>query len=116
MGDPREDDIVVQPEHLFAVMESGILMNDLSPSISLQGSGYLVMCMVTCKRYPAGVVGQTPTLQRGRCFEYFSAAHLPHKTNFTMEGSFQMMRLSPNNEEIGLFDALVSPFQLKMRT
>ena len=57
----------------------------------------------------AGVIGNTPMLKPYDCFEYYSAAFLNTKKG-TMEGSFQMLKTSPERHEY--FDAQIQPFRL----
>jgi ApaG protein len=57
-----------------------------------------------------GVVGCTPILKPGTCFQYYSGTDLDTRTG-TMRGSFQMARLCPTHKTpVDAFDAEVAPF------
>jgi ApaG protein len=58
-----------------------------------------------------GVVGCTPILKPGDCFEYHSGADLDTMRGF-MKGSFQMAVLDENDRAERRFDAIVAPFNL----
>ncbi|KAK9814595.1 hypothetical protein WJX72_008394 [[Myrmecia] bisecta] len=59
----------------------------------------------------AGVVGCTPILKPGDCFEYYSGTDLDTSQG-TMRGSFQMTFLDEANNPREDFDAEVAPFRL----
>ena len=65
---------------------------------------------VEIPRNSPGVVGHTPILRPGDCFEYASGTNLKTSTGL-MEGSFQMEEISESGEREP-FDALLSPFKL----
>ncbi|MDC0172408.1 Co2+/Mg2+ efflux protein ApaG [Gammaproteobacteria bacterium] len=56
----------------------------------------------------AGVIGQTPTIQPGSCYEYTSAVVLDTPIG-TMEGSYQLVDAHGT-----AFDAPIAPFLLSM--
>jgi len=63
-------------------------------------------------RGTSGVVGHTPILRPGDCFEYSSGTQLP-SSGGVMEGSFQMEVMGLKAGEAGAaFDARVAPFPL----
>ena len=63
-------------------------------------------------RGTSGVVGHTPILRPGDCFEYSSGTQLPPGGG-VMEGSFQMEIMGLQaGEAAAAFDARVAPFAL----
>lgn len=56
-----------------------------------------------------GVVGCTPIIKPGTCFQYYSAADLESAPG-TMRGSFQMAVLDDRQQPQTRFDAEVAPF------
>ncbi|KAK9905513.1 hypothetical protein WJX75_001299 [Coccomyxa subellipsoidea] len=63
-------------------------------------------------RGSTGVVGCTPILQPGECFQYYSATDLS-TPNGTMKGSFQMVELGPGNTPNLPFDATIPTVALR---
>lgn len=57
------------------------------------------------------MVGQTPILQPGDCFQYYSSTMLPVPRG-QMRGSFQMYALKQKLKPQEDFDALIDPFKL----
>ncbi|CAL8471822.1 g11364 [Coccomyxa elongata] len=63
-------------------------------------------------RGSTGVVGCTPILKPGECFQYYSATDLS-TPNGTMKGSFQMVELGAGNEPNMPFDATIPSVALR---
>lgn len=78
----------------------------------IQGPGGEVVTEVP--KGSRGVVGCTPLLEPGACFEYYSGADLEGGAG-SMHGSFQMATVDPERptQHLRTFDALVGPFLFK---
>ncbi|CAK0783037.1 hypothetical protein CVIRNUC_006232 [Coccomyxa viridis] len=57
-------------------------------------------------RGSTGVVGCTPILKPGECFQYYSATDLSTSSG-SMRGSFQMVELGRGNDPVRTFDAVI---------